>query len=90
MALSRITRIKDPRKRAEAAADYLRKREGEAKDELSQIRQIRDDAARAMLDEAADGKWKYRPADVARALDMSRASVAERFPHAKQRAKQPT
>lgn len=90
MSLSRITRIKDPRRRAEAAADYLRKRESEAKGELSQIRKVRDDAARAMLDEHADGKWRYRPADVARALDISRASVAERFPHAKKRAKTPT
>ena len=85
MSLSRVRRIRDPRRRAEAAADLLREREAEVKGEITTIRGVRDDAANEMLRVKKDGQFLYRPVDVARALKISRASVAERFPHARSR-----
>lgn len=85
MTLSRVRRIRDPRRRAEAAAELLTHREKETKRELDTIRKIRDDAARTMLRTKVDGRYVYRPADVARTLGISRAYVAQKFPHAKDR-----
>lgn len=86
MTLSRVRRIRDPRRRAEAAADLLKRREAETKTEIDTIREVRDDAARAMLATKTNGKYVYKPADVARTLGISRASVAQRFPHKKDRS----
>lgn len=79
MALSQIRRIKDPQRRAAAAAEYLAERERVTKKEIATIRDVRDKAARAMLATRDGDRWKYRPADVARTLGITRASVAERF-----------
>jgi hypothetical protein len=86
MTLSRVRRIRDPRRRAEAAAELLRHREQETKAEIDTIRAVRDKAAREMLTIKDGDDWKYRPADVAKALSITRASVAQRFPHARDRS----
>ena len=86
MALSRITRIADPRRRAEAAAEYLRRRETATRKELASIRKVRDAAVDKMLDEKTPaGAWQYKAADVARAIGVARSSVSERFPKARAR-----
>jgi hypothetical protein len=79
VSLSKIRRIKDPRRRAAAAAEYLHEREQVAKTEIATIRDVRDKAARDMLAARDGDRWAYRPADVARTLGITRASVSERF-----------
>lgn len=71
--LAEVRAIPDAEARARAASELLRERETETTAELDVIRRLRDDAARAMLDAGA------RPADVARAMGVSRAAVAQRF-----------
>lgn len=87
MSLATIKRIKDPELRARRAAALLVKRQAEVKREIDEIRRVRDAAGNEMLKtrDTKTGKWAYRPADLARAMGMTRASVAERFPHAKVR-----
>lgn len=86
MNLSSVRRIRDPQRRAAAAADLLRQREAAVKTEIAKIRKARDDAARSMLSaRGEEGQFMYRPADVARTLGISRASVSERFPHSRDR-----
>lgn len=84
-SLATIRRIKDPKLRAERAAELLAKRQDQVDREIADIRKVRDQAGREMLKVRKNGKWVYRPADLARAMGMTRASVAERFPHAKSR-----
>jgi len=79
VSLSKIRRVNDPRKRASQAAAYLKERERITHIELAKIRDLRDTAAREMLALTEDGKPKYRPADVARTIGVTRAAVAQRF-----------
>lgn len=90
MGLARIRRISDPRRRAEAAAEYLAKRVDETKHELDEIRDERNEAAWEMLALHEDGQWVYRYADVSRALGLSRATVSEQFAIKPDRGKPPT
>lgn len=69
LTLSHIKRIKNPQRRAESASKFLTERTND----LDKVRDVRDDAARAMFDAG------YTAADVARALGVTRTAVARRF-----------
>lgn len=71
--LRQVQAIKDPTRRATAAAELLRVETAE----LGKIAAVRDDAARAIL--AAGGTGS----DVARALGVTRTAIGKRFPEAK-------
>lgn len=71
--IEQIRAIPDSTERARAASALLTEREAEVEAELRAIRDVRDDAARAMFTEG------QRAADVARALGISRAAVSQRF-----------
>lgn len=71
--LERIAAIEDPETRAAKAAELLRQREEAVEAELDAIRNVRDDAVRAMLAKGA------RPAAAARAIGVTRSAVTNRF-----------
>lgn len=71
--LQKVAQISDDEERAKAAAKLLKRREAQTEAELAAIREVRDDAVRAMLDQGR------RPADAARAIGVSRSAITNRF-----------
>lgn len=67
--LNKVREIADPTERARAATGLVQAAERAA----AAAREVADDAARAMLDSG------QKPAEVARALGITRSAVSQRF-----------
>jgi hypothetical protein len=71
MSMSRLLAIKDPARRATAAANQMRRKQ----DEVDALRAVRDKAALEMIGSGVP------VADVARATGTSRAAAHKRYTH---------